>query len=324
VDITWLMMKVDRRAIVIGLPALAVAHRPVGAQTVAKPSRVGFGASGFESEYRAFLEGLRDLGWADGRNVVIERRTDGERRVDELLQLKLDVIVLNGPTRIKQALDRTKALSIVGIDLESDPVASGFVRSLAHPGGSVTGIWLDLPDLAGKLLQFLREVVPRLTVTAVLWDGRIGAPQFAALQEAARSIGVRVHPVVMRERGQADASMRRAVALKPQAQVVLTSPPISAQLPRIAEAALQSRLPSISLFTDYPRSGGLIGYGPNLVENYRRLAYFVDQILEGGRPLELPVERPAKFELVLNARTARALGLSIPPILLSRADQLVE
>ena len=321
----WLVTKVDRRTIIIGLVALA-AHRPVGAQTVARLPRVGFGASGFgfDSEYSAFVDGLRDLGWTHGRNVVIERRTDTERRVAELLELQLDVIVLNGPIRIKRALDRTKALPIVGIDLEADPVASGFVRSLPRPGGNVTGIWLDLPELAGKVLQLLKEVVPRLSVTAVLWDDRVGAPQFGALQEAARSIGVRVHPVVMREQGQVDASMRRAVALKPEALVVLTSPPISSQLPRIAEVALDGRLPSISLFTNYPRFGGLMGYGPNMLEAYRRLAYFVDQILRGRPPMELPVERPAKFELVLNAKTARALGLSIPPMLLSRTDQVVE
>jgi putative ABC transport system substrate-binding protein len=323
-------VRIGRRALIVGLATL-VAPRPAATQTTSKlegAKRVGVAAAGVGSDanYGAFLEGLGEFGWIDGRNVVIERRTDADpaRRVDELLRHALDVLVVSGPIRTKHAMDRTKTIPIVAIDLESEPVASGFVRSLAQPGGNVTGIWLDMAELAGKALQILSEVVPRLTQLAVLWDDRIGGPQLAALEDAARKVGLGVRPVTLRERKDVDAAMRRVVGLKPDALVVLTAPPISGELPRVAEAALRARIPSASIFTDYPKVGGLVGYGPNQVDNYRRLAYFVDQILRGRHPAGLPVERPAKFELILNMKTAKALGLSISPSLLIRVDRVVE
>jgi len=278
-----------------------------------------------EDLYKSFAAELRDLGWIDGQNVVItRRRVEGMSGVDDLIRLAPDAIFVSNPLRIKLATERTKTIPIVGYDLESDPVASGFVKSLARPGGNVTGIWLDMPELAGKLIQLLQELVQRLTLAAVLWDDRIGNPQFSAMQAAARTAGIGLHAVTLHEPREAGAAMQRVLAERPQGLILLTSPSIHNSRVQIAELALRGRLPSISLFSTYPEVGGLMAYGPNHLDNYRLAARIVDRILRGSRPADVPVERPSKFELMVNLKTARALGIPIPPSVLSRADRTVK
>ena len=317
----------SRRTLTVGLAATLIAPRRSAAQPSGKPRTVGVFGAVDEDLYKSFVTALRDLGWVDGQNVVItRRRVEGASGVDvdELIRLAPDVIFVSNPLRIKLATERTKTIPIVGYDLESDPVASGFVKSLARPGGNVTGIWLDLPELAGKLIQLLQEVVQRLTLVAVLWDDRIGNPQFTALQAAARTAGIGVHAVTLHEPGEAGAAMQRVLAERPQGLVLLTSPSIYSSRARIAELAMRGRLPSISLFSPYPEAGGLMAYGPDHPDNYRLAARVVDRILRGSRPADVPVERPSKFELVINVKTAKALGVTIPQAVLLRADRVIE
>ena len=314
----------NRRSLIVGLMTVVIGPRHTTAQPSGKPRRIGVSDSP-EDLYNSFVTGLRELGWVDGQNIVIaRRRIEGPSDVDELIRLEPDVIFVTNPFRIKLTSKGTKTIPIVGYDLESDPVATGFVRSLARPGGNVTGIWLDLPELAGKLLQFLKEVVPRLTLVAVLWDDRIGRPQFTALESAALTAGIRIHAVALHQPGETDTAMQRVFAKNPQGLLLLTAPSIYGGRARIADLALRGGLPSISLFSPYAQSGGLMAYGPDHLDNYRLAARVVDRILRGSQPADVPVERPSRFHLVVNLKTAKALGLRIPPSVLARADQVIE
>ena len=272
--------------------------------------------------------GLRDLGWVEGRDVVVEwRRADPPEDaglVEELGRLHADVVVLGGPLRIRGAMKVTRSVPLVGIDLESDPVVSGFVKSLARPGSNVSGIWMDLPELAGKQLQFLRELAPRLSRVGVIRDDRVGEPQFAETQSAARVVNVKLVSVSLRRSADADEAMTRLVAERPDAVLILTSPVTFFALPRIAELARQKHLPSISPFSTYPAAGGLIAYGPSFPAIWRQAATYVHRVLKGAKVGDLPVERPSKFELIVNLKTATALGVTIPRSLLLRADQVIE
>jgi putative ABC transport system substrate-binding protein len=275
----------------------------------------------------AFTAGLRDLGWVDGQNIAIEwyrgAEDAGVKEAGELARHAVDVAVVGNPHKIRAAMTATATIPIVGIDLESDPVASGFVTSLGRPGRNVSGIWLDQPELAGKQLQFLREVVPSLKRVGVLWDDRIGEPQLAAAQAAARAVDIRLHPVSLHAASDADEAMRRLQVERPQAILALTAPVIFIARVRIAELARTSRLPSISPFSTYPAAGGLMAYGPDFPAIWRQAAGYVDRILKGARAGELPVERPSRFELIVNLKTAKAIGLTVPQSVLWRADEVI-
>jgi putative ABC transport system substrate-binding protein len=277
------------------------------------------------------IAGLRDLGWVDGQNIVIEARpgvagegTVLQTELQDVVRRPVEVLLIGNPHRIRAAMNVTKTIPIVGIDLESDPVASGFVKSLARPGTNVSGIWMDLPELAGKQLQFLREIVPTLSRVGVVWDERIGGPQFSQAQAAARASNISLHAVTLQNAAEADDAVKRLLVERPQAILLLTAPAIFQALPRIAELARQRRLPSISLFSTYPASGGLIAYGPDFAALWRQTASYVDRILKGAKIGDLPVERPLKFVLNINVKTAKALGLTIPPSLLQRADEVIQ
>ena len=274
------------------------------------------------------VEGLRDFGWIEGRDVIVEWRRaeppEDPALVDELGRLHGDVVVLGGPLRIRRAMNITQSTPLVGVDLESDPVASGFVKSLARPGSNVSGVWMDLPELAGKQLQFLREVAPRLSRLGVLRDDRIGGPQFTETQSAARTVNVKVVSVSLHRAADADEAMTRLVVERPDAILILTSPVTFFALPRIAEIVRQKQLPSISPFSTYPASGGLMAYGPSFPAIWRQAGRYVHRVLRGARIGDLPVERPSKFELAINLKTAKALGLTIPPTLLASADEVIE
>lgn len=275
----------------------------------------------------AFVGGLADLGYQDGRNVAVDWRRapeDGAGDIEALVRQVPACLVLPGPFRLARGRSLTSTIPIVAIDLESDPVASRFVASLARPGGNVTGIFLDLPELAGKQIQLLREAVPRLTRLAVLWDERVSGPQLRAAEAAAQAGGITLIPVPIRSAADLDDVVDRAVKARPQALLVLTSPDVFAARVRIAQEAQRHRLPAASIFPSFADAGGLVGYGPDLLEMYRQAAKYVDRILKGTRPADLPIERPSKFQLVVNLKTARALGLTIPASLLARADKVVE
>jgi putative ABC transport system substrate-binding protein len=275
----------------------------------------------------AFVLGLTELGYREGGNVELHWRRateDGGRDLQELVRLEPACLVLPGPLRLAHGRRLTSTIPIVALDLESDPVGSGIVASLARPGGNVTGIFMDLPELAGKQIQLLREAVPTLSRLAVVWDERIGTPQLRAAQVAARTADITLVPIPFRGASDLDGAISRAVKGGAGALLVLTSPEIFLARERIAASARRYRLASASIFPAYAEAGGLLGYGPNLAGLYRQAAKYVDRVLRGVRPADLPIERPSKFEFVVNLKTARALGLTIPPSLLARADKVVE
>ena len=320
----------NRRAFVTGLGAVLAAPVGVEAQQVGKVPRIGFLQISRTGNVGVFIQALREAGYIDGQNAVIVTRIyEGAvgrlpQFATELVDLKCDVIVAAAPYAIRAAMKATSTIPIVGIDLESDPVASGWVRTLNHPGRNLTGLFLDLPELGGKQIQLLKESVPSLSRVGVLWDSAIGDVQFQATAAAGRSAGVAVQSLPIQHSADVRDAFDRAAREHSHGVVVLSSPLINQQRSQIADLALKIRLPTISLFTSFPEAGTFMAYGPNLQELYRRAPIYVDKILKGAKPGELPIERPTKFELVINLKTAKALGLTIPPSLLLRADQVIE
>ena len=278
----------------------------------------------------AFLEELRSLGWRDGENVLIDvRSADGRyerisQLVDELVRGRPEVIYTLGPDATLAAAAATKTVSIVAIDLESDPVATGLVDNLARPGRNVTGLFLDLPELAGKWLELLKEIVPQLAIIGVLGTERINKAQFAAVQAAAATSNDKLHQMNMDEARALDDVLETAAKQQVQGVVVLPSPLVLENSARIASSALQKGLPTVFLFAQAAEAGGLIAYGPSVNDMSRRAARLVMRVLNGARPSELPIERPTQFELVLNMNTARVLGLNVPVHLQQLANMVIE
>ena len=299
-------------------------------QLADKVPRIGFLQRIRNENVVAFIQGLNDAGYVDGQNALIETRiyeTTLDRLPDlahELIDLKCDVIVAGSQYAFEAVMRATSTTPIVGIDLESDPVARGWVKSLGHPGGNFTGLFLDLPELSGKQIELLKEAVPTLSRLGVIWDSYIGEFQFLATQAAARTTGVTLHSLPIKRPGDFKDAFNRAARERIDGVVVLSSPLILEQRLHIAEWATQARLPTISLFTALPKAGGLMAYGPNLPDIYKRAANYVDRILKGTAAADMPIERPTRFELVINLKTAKALGLTVPPSLLSRADEVIE
>lgn len=295
-----------------------------------KVPRIGLLQSFQNENVVAFMQGLRDAGYVAGRTANIETRIFGttlhrlSELAKELVELKCDVIVAGSRYAFEAALATTSTISIVGIDLESDPVASGWAKSLGHPGGNLTGLFLDLPELCGKQIEFLKEAVPTLSHLGVLWDYTIGGVQFRATQAAASAAGVTLYSLPIRTPEDFQSAFERAALERIDGVVVLSSPLILEQRSLIAGWAMKRRLPTISLFTRFPGSGGLMAYGPNLPEIYRRATNYVDRILKGTKAGDLPIERPTRFELVINLKTAKDMGLTMPAILVARADEVIE
>jgi len=299
-------------------------------QSVGKFPKIGFLQGSQNENVAAFIQALRAAGYTDGQNVRIETRIYGTMLdrlgefARELVDLQCNVILAAAPYAIRAAAGATSTVPIIGIDLESDPVASGWAKSLSHPGGNLTGLFLDIPELGGKQIELLREAVPTFSRLGVLWDATIGAVQFRATEAAARSAAIELHSLPIRRAGDLDSVFDRAVSERVDGVVILSSPLINGERLHIVELALKNRLPTISLFTGFPKSGALMAYGPNLPDMYRRAAIYVDRVLKGAKVSDLPIERPSRFELVINLKTANALGITFPITLLGRADEVIE
>jgi putative ABC transport system substrate-binding protein len=328
----------DRRDTVLALLALGAAPLAAEAQQAAKVARIGYLTSSLGVNPHlpeAFRQGLRDLGYVEGRNVVIEYR-DAEGKVErlpalaaELVALKVDVIFVGGGTRVTlAAMQATKTIPIVFTGV-GDPVTSGLVTNLAGPGGNVTGLSGLGPELVGKRLELLKQAVPGVDRVAVLWlPGALGErtdkDMLTGADVAARALGVRLQFVEARgpdefARAFSDMSSARAGAL-----TVLPSNRFERERRRLVDLAAKNRLPAVYTSREFVDAGGLMAYGANLADLYRRAATYVDKVLKGAKPADLPVEQPTKFELVINLKTAKALGLEIPPTLLTRADEIIE
>jgi putative ABC transport system substrate-binding protein len=321
----------DRRAFFGTLTGgLLAAPLAAGAQQAGQMPHVGYVTSNPRTaNVDAFEQRLRDLGYAIGQNITVEYRF-GEGHadrvpalVDELLRLKIDVLFATSAYAIGAAKQASSTVPIVGVDLETDPVDAGWVKSLARPGGNVTGFFLDMPELGGKLLQFLGEAIPRIQRVAVLWDAQLATAQFKATESAAQARRIGLQSFAFRE-PQFAAAFEAARQQKAEALVLLSSPSVFLHLKRLGDLALQYRLPAISVFPQFANAGGLMGYGPDLTDLFRRAANYVDRILKGTSPADLPIQRPTVFELAINLKTAQTLQLTIPPSVLARADKVVK
>jgi len=282
----------------------------------------------------AFRQGLRDLGYVEGRNVVIEYR-DAEGKHErlpalaaELVALKVDVIVAPPTPAALAAKQVTKTIPIVFAAV-SDPVSSGLVTSLARPGGNVTGLSDLTPELVGKCLEQLKQAVPGVSRAAVLWQpGAFGERTekdlLKAAEVAARALGVRLQFVEARGPDDFDRAFSKMTSARADALTVLPTAMFVSERRRLVDLAAKNRLPTVFPYRESVDAGGLMSYGPNLADMYRRAATYVDKILKGAKPGDLPVEQPTKFELVINAKTAKALSLTIPQSVLLRADQVIQ
>src|SRR5262249_6482282 len=292
---------------------------------------LGSGTLAAQSQWTAaFVQRLRELGWTDGRNVTIEYRW-AEGRIprfaeiaEELVRLKVDVIVTHNTPPILAAKQATSVIPIV-FATAGDPVGTGIVANLARPGGNVTGLSSQTPETAGKRLELLREIVPSLRRLAFLAEAGNSyvALELSEVQEAARSLGLEVTSFEIHEAGDIAAAFE-ALKARAEALYLVPAPVLFVNRIRINTLALPARLPTIVGSQELLESGGLISYGPSFVDRYRRSADYVDKILRGAKPADIPVEQPTKFELVINLVTARALGLTVPSALLARADEVIE
>ncbi len=307
------------------------------AQQAAKIARIGYLAGNLAAAPRleeAFRQGLRDLGYVEGRNVVIEYR-DAEGKLErlpalaaELVALKVDVIVAPSTPAALAAKQATRTLPIV-FAVAADPVASGLVTSLARPGGNVTGLSILAPELVGKRLELLTQAVPGVSRVAVLWQpGGLGErtekDMLKGAEVAARALGVRLQFVEARGPADFDRAFSDMTRARAGALTVLASTMFFSERRRLVDLAAKNRLPAVYPWREYVDAGGLMSYGPNIADLFRRAATYVDKILKGAKPADLPVEQPTKFELVINLKTAKALGLTIPPSVLGRADEVIQ
>jgi putative ABC transport system substrate-binding protein len=272
---------------------------------------------------------LARLGHADGERIalVIESAEGEPSRLgglaSGLVARDAAVICAFGPAAVSAAREATRSVPIVALDLESDPVREGWITSFARPGSNVTGLFQDLSQIAGKWLELLRAAVPRVRRIAVVWDGTTGTAQLDAMRQAASRSGVGIEVVEVRSWADLERVLRTPPKANVGAMVMLSSPIVRNASRQLADYAVQQRLPAISPFRPFAEHGGLMAYGPDLAEFFRRCAAFVAKLLEGARASELPIEQPTRFEMVLNERSATALGLTLPGNLLLRADQVI-
>jgi len=325
----------------VGIVALAVAFAMCGAvaqaQQPKKVTRIGYLSSQDPAYESARAEGirlaLRDLGYIEGQNIAIDYRYS-EGKTDrapelaaELVRLKVDILVVAGGIHwIRAAKDATKTIPVVMAGVGNDPVEAGLIESLARPGGNVTGLTNLTGKLAGKRLELLKEAVPKLARVAVLYEPATPANLIEVNEDlpvAARALNLTVKPWEVRAASDFDRVFAALNKQRPDGLYVAGSPLTNANQKRIVSFALKSRLPSMYSGQEAVDAGGLMYYGADLADSYRRVAYYVDRILKGAKPADLPVEQPTKFELVINLKTAKQIGLTIPPNVLARADKVI-
>jgi len=307
----------------------------VEAQQAKKVPRIGilFGgsSSGYMVRVEAFRQGLKELGYIEGKNIAIEYRyADGKADrllslATELLLLKVDVIVAPSTPSVLATQKATSTIPIVFVSV-GDPVASGLVASLARPGGNVTGLANFAPELSGKRVELLKEAVPNATRVAYLWNP--ANPSQGLLWKethaAAQALGLQLQSLEVRSSNDFDSAFETALRERAQALITPPEPLFNTHLKRIVEFAAKNRLPAMYAFTEAVDAGGLMLYAPNYADQFRRAAIYVDKILKGTKPADLPVEQPTKFEFIINLKTAKQIGLTIPPEVLARANRLIK
>lgn len=304
------------------------------AQRPAKVPKVGLLFPGSTTEapspIASLLEGLRATGYAEPEQVrLVSRGADGDPAritslLADLLGQDVDVIVAVSPASVQAAHAATATIPIVAHDLETDPVASGLVASFAHPGGNITGFFFDFPDFSMKWLELMKEAIPRLANVAALWDPTTGPTQTKAIGETAKLLNVKLEILELRSLGGLDDALVSASRRGADALLILSSPIFGLNAPQVAEMVTRHRFPAITLFPEFARAGGLMAYGPDLLDTFREVGVMTGKVLRGTKPADLPVERSTKFELVVNLRTAQALGMTIPASVLARADEVIQ
>ena len=279
---------------------------------------------------RAVITGLQSSGLRlQDQVTIVPGLTDGNSEllpsmVAELVARPVDIILAIGPAAVRAARAATSALPIVALDLESDPVASGFIASLARPGGNITGLFLDFPEFSQKWLELLKETVPSISNVAVFWDPASGPSQLQAAEAAAKSFNLSVLVQKVSTSSDIERAFQLATAQRTEGVLILPSPFVGGNTKLLSELTAAHRLPAITLFTDFARQGGLLAYGPNLLTAYRQQGVLVAKLLRGASAAETPVERPAKFELVLSLKAADSLGITVPSSVLLRADEVID
>jgi putative ABC transport system substrate-binding protein len=325
-----------RRDFITFLGSTAAAW-PLAARAQERVRRVGIlepisaDAPGANTRHPALLEGLQPLGWTPGLNLQIEVRWSGgdeaQTRKDaaELVALAPDVIIAGGGAGAGVMLKATRTIPIVFV-VVPDPVGSGFVESLSRPGGNATGFMMFEYSLCGKWLELLKEIAPSITRAAVLRDPAIaaGIGQFAVIQSVAPSVGIDVSPIDLREPAQIEHAIATFAQTPNGGMVIAASAMAASHGDLIIAAAARYKLPAIYIQRPYVTAGGLISYGPDFADQYRRAATYVDRILKGAKPADLPVQAPNRYELAVNLKTAKALGIGVPATLLARADAVIE
>jgi putative tryptophan/tyrosine transport system substrate-binding protein len=323
-----------RRIVACLLPTVLLHTVSLAEAQPKKVPRIGllvpFSASSDSPRRDAFLQGLRDLGYVEGKNIAIEYRyTEGELNrlpdlVAELVRLNVDVIVTAAISSVRAAKKATATIPIVFASV-GDAVDSGLVSSLARPGGNATGLTFLAPELDGKRLELLKEAFPKVTRVAFLW--RVPAARGDPLKEAeavAKTLGLRLQSVGVKGPDDFESAFKAAKSGGAEALIVISNPLSNTYRARIVDLAAKNRLPGIYPSTDFVEDGGLMSYGADILDNWRRAATYVDKILKGAKPADLPVEQPKKFEFVINLKAAKQIGVTISPNVLARADRVIK
>ena len=324
-----------RLVVALGVGAFAAPFSSVAQQKPAKIPRIGllspFSPADAMPWYKALQVGLRDLGWVEGKNIGIEYRyAEGksDRLPDlaaDLVRLNVDIIVTTITPDALAAKNATRVIPIV-MAAAGEPVASGIVESLARPGGNVTGLSQMTVELGGKRLELLKEIVPKLSRVAVLWEPATAISTLAwkEIQLPARQLGIELYSLEILTANDLDKAFEAAIRVRAGALAIMPSPVFTANLKQIANHAVKSHLPSIYNVGDFADAGGLVTYGPNRADLFRRAATYVDKILKGAKPGDLPIEQPTKFDLVVNVKTAKAIDITIPGAILLQATKVIQ
>jgi putative ABC transport system substrate-binding protein len=334
-DNSWSRREFLRAATLAGTAGfLGLGSEAAQAQQPTKIPRIGYltatSLSVNSARIEAFRQGLRELGYVEGKNIVIEwRSAEGKRDhlpalAAELVRLKVDVIVTAGASATRPAKEATTTIPIV-MAQDNDPVATGFVASLARPGGNITGLSTLSPELSGKQLELLKEIVPKLTHVAVLGNSKEpgNAEKLREVELAAGALKLKLQNLDVLDPKDIETAFRAATKGRAEAILVLGSPVVNSQRTQIADLAAKNRLPAMYPQSEFPDAGGLAFYGPNINDQFRRAATYVDKILKGRTPADLPVEQPMKFEFIINLKAAKQIGLTIPPNVLVRATKVI-
>jgi putative tryptophan/tyrosine transport system substrate-binding protein len=328
------LLLMRRRDFILGTVGALVRPSFVRAASRNAVPKIGFLFPGPEDAVKSrkalLLEGFAGEGFHEPDQIIIITRATGgdEARIVPLLKEMIaegvDILIPTGPSCMRAAFSLTRSIPIVTFDLESDPIESGWLSGYAHPGGNVTGVFSDFPEFSSKWLELLKEMIPSCANVVVLWDPATSTVQPRAIAHAAQSVGVKTDILEVKSFSDLEATFEAASARRPDGLLVLSSPIVSISSKQLAELALKHRLPAISLFANFARTGGLVSYGPNLEDLYRETAAMAGKILKGAKPADLPAERPSRFDLVVNLKTAKILNLTVPTSVLVQANELIE